>query len=262
MSRSIVHLSDLHLGAEHSDSRMITLIRNLCRRFPERPRPVVLISGDLVNQPFGSMYDRMERYLVQLRSEEFPVLVVPGNHDYGMGFFNWPPCERAFRKKFLHSDTTSYPVLDIIDDIAFIGLDTSAAELHWFDFLGPNGEIGSAQMRRLSALLSDPRVVDTRHRVLYMHHHPNDSGSFMGLKDWHPLHQLIDKPGLFSAVLFGHRHLVVPEGKAASRPLQHIPRVYDAGASLGKKGYPQGPHRLIDLDADPATDTDLRLLEG
>jgi hypothetical protein len=82
----------------------------------------------------------------------------------------------------------------------------------------------------------------------------------MGLKDWRKLHQIIDQAGLFSAVLFGHRHLKVPKGKATNQPFIHIPRVYDAGASLKKKGYPQGPHRLIHLDEPISTDVDLKLL--
>lgn len=260
MVHSVLHLSDLHLGAENSTERMQKLVSAILARFKGGERPVIVITGDLVNSPFGDSYRKAEKHFDQLRNAGFSVLVVPGNHDYGFGFFNWPPYERKFRQTFLRKPEAGYPRLDILGDIAFIGLDSSAAELHFFDLLGPNGEIGKSQLRKLAALLENSDVRKSRHRVLYMHHHPNDSGTFMGLKDWKPLHQLIDRPGLFTAVLFGHRHLVVPKGKAAREPFQHIARAYDGGASLQKKGYPQGPHRLIHLDQPPETDIDLKLL--
>lgn len=261
MSTSILHLSDLHLGAKFSAERMQKLVHAIFARFADGARPVIVITGDLVNNPWGSNYQRAADYLDTLRQGGFPVLVIPGNHDYGAGFFNWPPFEKKFREMFLPKPGNGYPCVDILGSTAFIGLDTSAAELHWWDLWGPNGEIGKGQLGKLATLLEQDSIRHARHRVLYMHHHPNDSGSFMGLKDWQALHQLIDKPGLFSAVLFGHRHLVAPAGKAVLQSLQYIPRVYDAGASLQKPGYPQGPHRLIHLDQPPQTDVDLKLLE-
>jgi len=260
MTPAIIHLSDLHLGATHSEERMRHLTDALRARFPTEPLPVLVLTGDLVDSPFGSSYRDMRKHLDALRNHGFLVLAVPGNHDYGLGFFNWPPFERKFRQWFLPNPDEGYPRLDLIGDTAFIGLDSSAAELRFLDLWGPNGEIGDGQRQRLASILDRSDVRACRHRVLYLHHHPNDSGRFMGLKDWKELHHIIDHPGLFSAVLFGHRHLVAPSGKASSQPLRHIPRAYDGGAALHKKGYPQGPHRLILLDQPPQEDLDLKLL--
>lgn len=256
----LVHLSDLHLGARHSAERMERLSQGLRARFKGKSKPVLVLTGDLVDQPFGLSNSRMAAHLRLLKAEGFTVLAAPGNHDYGPGSFNFPPCASRFRRLYLSRPELGYPSLDLVEDTAFIGLDSNAGELNLWDLWGPGGEIGKKQLLALEAMLEKPEVRQARHRVLYMHHHPDDSGFFMGLKDWKELHRLVDRPGLFSAVLFGHRHLVKPTGEASRRPLNHIPRVYDGGASLGKKGYAQGPHRLMDLDEAAEKDEDLKLL--
>ena len=239
---------------------MERLVHRVMDRFAKQ-KLTIIITGDLVENPFThDGYQQTDPYFDAWRQQGYHILVAPGNHDYGVGFFNWPPCASRFAKHFYPENPTPFPQLQILDNVAYIGLDSNAAELRWYNMWFPNGQLGKKQLQRLAHILENPLVQKAKHRVLYMHHHPNDSGLFMGLKDWAALHTLIDQPELFSAVLFGHRHLIAPKGKASQKPFLHIPRVYDAGASLQKKGYPQGPHRLIDLDAPPDHDIDLHLL--
>jgi 3',5'-cyclic AMP phosphodiesterase CpdA len=136
MSTSILHLSDLHLGVQHSIERMQKLTDAIITQFADTSRPVIVMSGDLVDNPFGKGYRYLEPFLDRLSMAGFSVLAIPGNHDYGIGFFNWPPFERKFRRTFLPFPDAGYPRLDIISDTAFIGLDSCAAELGLFDFLG------------------------------------------------------------------------------------------------------------------------------
>jgi hypothetical protein len=51
---------------------------------------------------------------------------VPGNHDYGNGVLGDKIFVDLLKKKYFKSGEYFYPRLDIIDNIAFIGLDSTA----------------------------------------------------------------------------------------------------------------------------------------
>ena len=68
-----------------------------------------------------------------LKKNGFTVLVIPGNHDYGTGSLGDKKFVEPFKEKFYNSRGITYPKLDIIDEIAFMGLDSTAGELHWHD---------------------------------------------------------------------------------------------------------------------------------
>lgn len=54
-----------------------------------------------------------------------------------------------FKQNFHGTKDVTYPVKTIIDDIAFIGLDSMAEELHWYDRLWAEGELGKDQPGRV-----------------------------------------------------------------------------------------------------------------
>lgn len=253
--KKIIHLSDLHIGFPDSGARLQRIVRSIV--FLKEPASdyVVVITGDLVETAFGnSNFAEVRAHLDVLEDAGFTVLVVPGNHDYGMGSLALRKYLKEFKNVFFGTTSVVYPKLDVIGEIAFIGLDSMAEELDWYDCLWANGELGSNQLYRLQALLGSAEVRACSRRVVYLHHHPFDPlAPTHELKDARELQQVLqDSPVSIDALLFGHNHdAKIWNGKLG------IPRCYDGGTSTRKLESP-GPHRVIDLSRDPRHDYDAR----
>jgi predicted phosphohydrolase len=178
---------------------------------------------------------------------------VPGNHDYGTGTMGDKKFVALFKEKYYHSRKISYPKLDIIDRIAFIGLDSTAEELHWHDRFFSEGELGEAQLKRLKKILNKPEVT-SRTKVVYMHHHPFDFKLGMQLKDHDDLRNIIENK--IDMLLFGHYHADPTSAGKIYHGAWGINRCYNAGSSTHKNGN-VGFQRVIDLsNADPRMDYD------
>jgi 3',5'-cyclic AMP phosphodiesterase CpdA len=231
----IIHMSDLHIGYPGTLDRFRRMVRGLSTNPQFKPeKTVVVITGDLVNKVSGRKDLKVVRdELKALTSSGYQrILVVPGNHDYGSGSLGNKLYVPIFKEVFYGKKRT-YPILDIVDDIAFIGLDTMAEELNWYDRLWAEGEIGTSQLERLRSLLQLDEVRQCGRRVIYLHHHPFD---------WQPLHQLKDSIQLgeileftivegtsIDAILYGHQH----RGRS-SNGHWGIKRCYDAGTATLK----------------------------
>ncbi len=186
----------------------------------------------------------------RLRAAGFEVLVIPGNHDYGTGDIGNKKFVPRFKEAFYGDAGAGYPKLDVIDDVSFIGLDSTAEELHWYDRLFSQGELGEAQLERLRNVLADPAVAASRHRVVYLHHHPFDATPLHELKDSAALGEALRDCGNVDALLYGHNH----RGYVRNGTWD-IRRCYDAGSATRKAGR-TGYHRVIDLDAAISADRD------
>lgn len=248
--KKIIHLSDLHIGYQNCALQFNTLVDSII--FTKTPASdyVVVVTGDLVDDAnVQSSYSQAKHYLDKLKQAGFTVLVVPGNHDYGTGMWASKEYVSVFKETFFNDVTVSYPKLDIIEDIAFIGLDSMAEELDWPDNLFAEGELGQSQLQRLKDLLNQPHVKECVKKVVYLHHHPFDPQPFHQLKDSENLKQIIE--GRIDALLFGHNHA----GKVWNG-IWHIPRCYDAGTATGKENGCIC-WRVIDLARDPRLDYSL-----
>ena len=234
----IIHMSDLHVGYGDFDERFGTVCNNLLtQRGNQASDHVIVITGDLVDDANDSdSYSKVKRRLEHLRGAGFRhILVVPGNHDYGTGRCGKEKFVKLFRRAF-YQDELSYPRKDIIDNIAFIGLDSTAEELHFYDRIFSEGELGRNQLQRLGDILNTEDVQRCRKRVIYCHHHPFD---------WRPLHQLKDSRRLkklltniidsgisIDALLYGHNH----QGKSHNSRWG-IARCYDGGTATLKRRF-------------------------
>ncbi len=251
--KKIIHLSDLHIGFQKQDlkKRFEGIVQSIA--FVKEPADdyVIVVTGDLVEKATNpANLEAAKLYLGQLQSRGFTVLVVPGNHDYGMGGKASPKYQKNFKRLFYDDENCIFPRLDIIDEIAFVGLDSMEEELHVYDWFGANGELGRNQRDRLDALLGQENVRKCGHRVIYLHHHPFDPWMLHELKDSNELGDLLKKHGNIDAILFGHNHHFRKwNGKWG------IPRCYDAGSSTRKDDTPSF-HRVIDLSRPPADDYD------
>jgi 3',5'-cyclic AMP phosphodiesterase CpdA len=248
--KKIIHLSDTHVGYKDLVSKFGDIVTRII--FNKKPgcNYVVIITGDIVDDATreGS-YEEASAHLTRLKDAGFIVLVVPGNHDYGTGKLGNSEYINRFKKHFYGKTAISYPKLDLIEDIAFIGLDSMAEEVHWYDRLFAEGEIGKKQLKRLDEILESEKVKKCEYKVVYFHHHPFHPRQFHQLKDSDDLRKILEGRSI-SALLFGHNH----DGRVWNGEW-NIKRVYDGGTSTSKDGKSH-PHRVIDLSKEPLFDYD------
>jgi hypothetical protein len=163
--------------------------------------------------------------------------VIPGNHDYGSGSKGNKRYVSLFKQAFYHDSSITYPKLDMIDEVAFIGLDSMEAPFEWLDVWGADGELGEKQLAALDELLSCDELQNKK-KVVYLHHHPFDwRGRLHMLKDYQPFKQVIE--GRIDCLLFGHNH----DGKQYPHKWG-IPHCYDGSSSTGKTGDKQEATRV------------------
>lgn len=252
--KKIIHLSDLHIGHMDCDKKFEAIILNINKRMQPVEDYVIVITGDLadnVTKPFQR--ENAALAVEKLKMLGYHVLVVPGNHDYGTGTIGNIRNVRIFKEKFYGDPEIQYPKLDIFDETAFIGLDSTVEELNWHDRLLAQGELGKDQLLRLKRMLDDPSLRSLK-KVVYLHHHPFDFKLGRQLKDSDDLREVIENR--IDVLLFGHYH----RSKASTGKILHgiwgIPRCYNAGTATHKNGNP-GFHRVIDLSqSDPMKDYD------
>jgi len=251
--KKIIHLSDLHVGHEDCGVRFRTIIDNITLLKQPAQNYIIVITGDIVeNANQSEQIDEAVDALQHFENNGYKVLVIPGNHDYGTGGLGNRKFAGLFKKKYYGDTGITYPKTDIIDDIAFIGLDSTAAELHWHDRFLSQGELGRNQLKRLRTILDDPAIA-TLKKVVYLHHHPFDFKFGMQLKNNNDLKKVIENR--IDAILFGHYHNSSTAGKIF-HGMWGIRRCYNAGSATHKNGN-QGFHRVIDLsDNDPRMDYD------
>lgn len=247
--KSIIHLTDLHIGYADLADRFQTIVDNMLFSMRPASHYVVVVTGDLVDKGTRpGNYETARLALDRLRAGGFHVLVVPGNHDYGSGFTEEKRFVPLFKEVFFGDPNLVYPKLDVIGGIAFIGLDTVAEEVEWHEHLFAEGELGEPQCSRLDDLLRDTIVRGCKRHVVYMHHHPFDPRPLAQLRDSARLGQVLMRHGNVQALLYGHNHA----GKKANGKWG-IARCYDGGSATRKQGS-AGEHRIMDLALDPRFD--------
>jgi len=243
--KKIIHMSDLHVGYQDLGKRLGVIVRNLiCEKGDKASDYVIVVTGDLVDNANQSLYDEVNNHFATLKVNGFKnILVVPGNHDYREDNVENKQYVEVFKATFFNNKKIKYPKLDIIPEpagknsIAFIGLDSMAEELHWYDSLFAEGELGKGkgeQLERLDKMLQSAEVKKCGARVVYLHHHPFDAFPMHQLKDSEALCKLlansINKGVQIDALLYGHNHL----GKTHNGGFLKIPRCYDAGTATLK----------------------------
>jgi len=252
--KKIIHLSDLHIGHEDCTSLFNTIADNIILRMEPADEYIIIVTGDIVDNANRTEFtDDAVAVFRRLEDNGFKMLVVPGNHDYGTGVFGNDKFVDIFKERFYGTTVIEYPKLDIIDGVAFIGLDSTAAELHWFDRILSQGELGREQLDRLGLLLEDEAIAHLQ-KVVYLHHHPFDFKPGMQLKDSDDLKQLIENR--IDMILFGHYHADLSSPGKTYHGSWGIRRCYNAGSST-HKNESAGFHRVIyPAFDDPAMDYD------
>lgn len=241
----IIHISDIHIGALNCNNAFEQIISTIIDQHADTR--VIIISGDLCDTADNTdAFAVVKQQIDKLKNAGIQTLVAPGNHDYGSGACANKKHVAQFKQQYFDNSSIDYPKLDVIDDVAFIGLDSNEDELHWYDRFLAEGEIGKAQLNKLNNLLSTMEIANKK-KVVYLHHHPIKWKFGLYLKDRKQLLSIIQNR--VDALLFGHLH----KGKDAlidSFCGQHgIPRIYNAGSSTHKDGD-NGSVRVIHLEQD------------
>jgi 3',5'-cyclic AMP phosphodiesterase CpdA len=236
---SLLHLSDLHIGRDASRAeRAAALIRRALATWGTSPdKPVVLITGDLVDDGQEAQYLAIAPLLAGLRAAGFPVVCVPGNHDYGHdGCRADPACLARFQRHIASPlGMPAYPVCVRVPGWAIVCLDSMQAEAGRWDGWLADGEIGSEQRvaaGRMVAGLAPEREAGLRVAVA-LHHHPfiyPDDPFYRRAYEWFG-HRLKDGDELLAVLagradllLFGHEHRHIDF--ARDFPAQDLPRRY------------------------------------
>lgn len=249
--KRIIHLTDTHIGYQDLSTRMGDIVTRIIFTKENASDYIIIHTGDIVEDATrDGSYEEALAHFKRLQDAGFRVLFVPGNHDYGTGSLGYNKYVNKFKKHFYGTINVTYPIKTIIDEVAFIGLDSMAEELHFYDRLFAEGELGKKQLKRLSNLLeNDEEINECQYKVVYLHHHPFHPKPFHHLKDSKKLGKILKRHNI-SALLFGHNH----DGRVWNGKWE-IERVYDGGTSTSKDGKPN-PHRVIDLSKNPAFDYD------
>ena len=189
--RTIIHLSDLHLGA--SDPALVSaVIDEVTRLAPD----VIAVSGDLTQRARHSQFRSARAFLEALPA---PAVVVPGNHDvplYNL-FARFAAPLRAFYRH-VGRETGQY----VDDEVAILGADTTRA------FTVKDGGLTQRDVARLVQQLET--TPPTALRVIVCHH-PFDEPRSRAARwtrpaPWNDAVATLVAHGV-DLFLTGHRHL-------------------------------------------------------
>jgi 3',5'-cyclic AMP phosphodiesterase CpdA len=211
----IVHLSDIHFGAQH-DELVGSLLADIWERHPD----LVVVSGDLTQRARRGQFKDARAFLDRLPR---PVLTVMGNHDVPL--FDLP-------RRFV-SPTGRYrkyvtPALDPVIDVpglVAIGLD-SMPSWRW-----KAGHISSRQADLVRKILG--RSPSLAWRVLVTHH-PVLPANLSSLRGRQRLVDACDQAGV-AMFLSGHTHTASVDVIALSGDVGHHALAVVAGTAISSR---------------------------
>lgn len=240
----IAHLSDLHLSSDHFPERT-DRFQQILRTCRDQSVDHLIITGDITNQARPKEF-ALARAILRDHGFLDPqrLTVTIGNHDifggpfYAEDVLTFPgTCRttdydakvqefaRSFRETFegckYLSGSSIFPFVKIVQDAAFVGINSVARWSSLKNPLGSNGEVDDHQRKRLAEILSSGMFEGLRLFVLIHHHFHKvsekekggalhrlweaiESGT-MKLRKKKPLFKLF-REAQVDAVLHGHIH--------------------------------------------------------
>ena len=123
--RSLVQVSDLHIGPQVDDQYLISTFRQVAELKPD----LLVITGDIITYRPANQFEQVNRVFDHLRPGRLATLAVLGNHDYGHG---WKRQEVAYRLVTTiknHGVEVLRNAMTSVTGLQIVGID---------DFWGPN----------------------------------------------------------------------------------------------------------------------------
>lgn len=225
----LIHLSDTHIGRGDNALRFERVVDDLLANPPDAPENCVIVhTGDLIDSATEANR-QAGRLLLDRLAKRYRVLLCPGNHDYGDAVSVDEDAAQAFQQAFgdyiFQGKPSDFPVVSEVGNHVFIGLDSSAEEMSFWERWFAEGHLGRKQLSALNSLLDSPELAG-RQVVVYLHHHPFSFGysvmpdvgdrnplnylyvqltrPFLRLKDAYSLCQVLRDRA--QVLLFGHMH--------------------------------------------------------
>lgn len=273
MSTRIIHISDIHLGkTDLEKTNFERIIDKIIANYASQ-KPIIIVTGDIVDDGDAQQYDEARRILDKLYHEGLKVLLVPGNHDYGKNGNhaekkNYQQFQSSFSKYFKNTPV-GFPYELELNGHVFIGLNSMAdvfkngkviptnddgifsgnSNYGDKDVYFASGKLGKDQINKTIEILNKHRARTSEKKViLYLHHHPfpikpHIIGKVDGL-----FHGLVDGEDFMNAIknchvdllLFGHEHIHIDFSRPYWSGNYMISTILCSGKSTGgdraKKG--------------------------
>jgi len=159
----IIHLSDTHIGSliTNTTARMNLLVDDILS-FGDPANTIVVHTGDLIDAGTPELMAAGKEVLDRIAASGRRVILAPGNHDYGGSWKTDPVIASQYRDalgEYIFPDqSTTFPVLTLTDEVAFIGLDTNEGQMTWLRSWFAEGSLGKPQLDKLNVVLDDPEV--------------------------------------------------------------------------------------------------------
>jgi 3',5'-cyclic AMP phosphodiesterase CpdA len=264
MSTKIIQLSDLHIGnwlefpqKTIEEDNLKKLVKHINKSYKGNPKPIILITGDLIHDGDPKQYNDAKSLLKPLIKSGFLVWPIPGNHDYGrLGNHAKKSRLKYFKRTFFGRDNRHYPLENVtypqirpkkmMGGHWFIGLNSMKGELGYLDKWLADGELGEKQLRSTVGMLEElkKRTKEEKKKekvILFLHHHPfifphhvkiskkiyEKVGHY--LKDGEEFMEKIK--GLVDILLFGHDHEHINFSGTSLSDMHEIPYILSCGKS-------------------------------
>ena len=278
----LIHISDTHIGKNGNALRFERVVDDLLANPPDVPANCLIVhTGDLIDSATDANR-QAARVLLDRLATSYRVLLCPGNHDYGDAMSVDSEDAQVFQQTFgdhiFQEKPVRFPVMHQVgEDHIFIGLDSNAAELKFWESWFAEGHLGEDQLSALNELL-DSREVAGKQVIVYLHHHPFSFGysvmpdvgdrnpffnlyvqltrPFLRLKDAYSLCQVLRDRA--QVLLFGHMHFGLDcSGEAGKYGIQLA--LDGSSTTTTDDDTDRMRYRVIDLDDLSKTTRMLRL---
>ena len=151
----ILHISDLHFGPPFVPA----VAEALLQAIPSLAPDAIVVSGDLTQRAKRYQFEEARQFFD--RMSDFPMLIVPGNHDVPL----WRIFERLFKPHALYCEIISpdlNPVLHV-GNVVLVGLDSTAPRRSI-----SNGRLDHHQLKHSEKAFAG--VSDDKVRIVVAHH--------------------------------------------------------------------------------------------
>ncbi len=123
--RTLVQVSDLHIGPQVDDQYLIKTLQRVAGLDPD----IMVVTGDFITYRPGIQLERINRVLDHLRPGKLATLAVLGNHDYGHGWKRQEVADRLVATVKNHGVEVLRNTMTTLAGLQIVGID---------DFWGPN----------------------------------------------------------------------------------------------------------------------------